>query len=444
MTRPGELPGFICAFLYFFFLLSSYYILRPVRDEMGIQGGLENLQWLFTATFVAMLCAVPAFGWLASRFPRRRLVPLVYYFFAANILVFYALMQSDVPMAPVAAAFFVWTSVYNLFVVSVFWSFMADTHTPEQAGRLFGPVAAGGSLGAIAGPAITASMVSYVGPANLLPISAVLLLAAVACVHGLMRRSPMQAAASASGSADGHKLESGRYEQGETLGGGILEGIVRVMRSRYLQAICVFIWLYTTLATFLYFEQARIVSEVFEDSAARTALFAVIDLLVNTLTLLLQLFVTARCIRHLGLARTLALVPGILLLGFLVLAALPVMLVLASVQIVRRAGNFAFTKPVREMLFTVVDRQDKYKSKNFIDTVVYRGGDALSGWLYAGLSAVGISGSGMALMAAPLAGVWMLVGLWLGHRQGEMRARKEGAETAPPKEALAREFHRAG
>jgi AAA family ATP:ADP antiporter len=419
LAAPGEIRGFVFSFLYFFLLLCSYYILRPVRDEMGIQGGLENLQWLFTGTFLAMLCAVPAFGWLATRFPRQRLVPLVYYFFAANLLIFYGLMQSGLPMAAVAAAFFIWTSVYNLFVVSVFWSFMADIYSPEQAGRLFGPVAAGGSLGAIAGPAVTAMTVSYVGPANLLPVSAVLLLAAAACVHRLLhwRRKHAQS------SATNLPPATDRETQSEAMGGGILEGVIRVARSRYLQGICVFIWLYTTLATFLYFEQAHIVAEAFDDSATRTTVFAVIDLVVNTLTVLLQLFVTARCIRHLGLPRTLALLPGLLLVGFLLLAALPILAVMASVQIIRRAANYAFTRPGREMLFTVLDRQDKYKSKNFIDTVVYRGGDALSGWSYAGLSALGFGSSVIALLAAPLAAVWLLVGLWLGRRQIEIRSK---------------------
>ncbi len=422
MMAPGEMPGFICSFMYFFCLLCSYYILRPVRDEMGIQGGLDNLPWLFTGTFLAMICATPAFGWLAARVPQRRLVPAVYYFFTANILIFYALMQSGLPVQAVAAAFFVWTSVYNLFVVSVFWSFMADVHTPEQAGRLFGPIAAGGSLGAIAGPAMTAFMASHLGPAHLLPVSAFLLLAAVGCAHGLLRWSGARSRKAADEAA--RRLGEPRRE---AMGGGIFEGVQRVLKSRYLQGICLFIWLYTTLATFLYFEQAHIVAEAFDDSATRTSVFALIDLVVNTLTVLLQLLVTARCVRYLGLSRTLALLPAGLCLGFLILAAMPVLVVIVGVQVVRRAANYALTRPGREMLFTVLAPQDKYKSKNFIDTVIYRGGDALSGWAYAGLSALGFGSSAIALFAAPLAGVWLLVGLWLGRRQSELRSDAEAA-----------------
>ena len=397
---------------------------------MGIQGGLENLQWLFTGTFLAMLFAVPVFGWLAARVPRQRLVPWVYCFFVVNLLVFYALMQSGLPMAGVAAAFFVWTSVYNLFVVSVFWSFMADIYTPEQAGRLFGPVAAGGSLGAIAGPTLTAATASSLGPANLLLVSAVLLLAAAGCVLGLLRWRRNYASEEGEGGIGEAELANYTAAGSERMGGAILEGVTRVARSRYLQAICAFIWLYTTLATFLYFEQAHIISDAFEDSATRTTVFAIIDLVVNTLTVLLQLFVTARFVRHLGLPRLLALLPGLMLVGFLCLAAMPVLAVIAGVQIARRAANYAFTRPGREMLFTVLDPQDKYKSKNFIDTVVYRGGDALSGWAYAGLSALGFGSSAIALVAAPLAALWLTLGLWLGHRQGEIASNNPGGVPA--------------
>jgi AAA family ATP:ADP antiporter len=413
-TGP-ELPAVAWAFAYFFCLLSSYYVLRPVRDEMGIISGVENLQWLFTATFVAMLGAVPLFGAAAKRFHRHTLVPVVYLFFVANLLVFFALLRGGFDSAYVARAFFVWLSVFNLFVVSVFWSFMTDLFSSAQARRLFGFIAAGGSAGAVVGPAITAALAVPLGPANLLLVSAALLLAALFCVSQLLRWSRRQEPQHADS-------EQGQYAD-QPLGGGILNGIRLVARSRYLLGICLYIWLYTSLSTFLYFEQAHIIRASFEDSAVRTTAFAYIDLAVNVLTIAAQIFVTARLVIRFGLPVTLAVIPALLATGFAALAAAPVLLVLLGVQILRRAGNYAIAKPAREILFTVVTREEKYKAKNFIDTVVYRGGDALSGWLFAGLTSVGWGLGAIALLGIPLAAIWLLNGLWLGRQQETTQVR---------------------
>ncbi|MGA7799366.1 MAG: MFS transporter, partial [Gammaproteobacteria bacterium] len=384
--EPHEAGPVLLAFAYFFCLLCAYYILRPIRDEMGIQGGVRNLQWVFTATFVAMLLAVPVFGWAVARFPRRRLVPLVYYFFIANLLVFFVLFKVQVAGPWVARAFFVWVSVFNLFVVSVFWSFMTDLFTNAQARRLFGLIAAGGSFGAIVGPALTAALAERLGPTNLLPVSVALLCAAVICVHALVyvgRRS-LDNAMGGSGGDD------------EPIHGGVFAGAVRVVRSPYLLGIGAFTVLYTTLSTFLYFEQAHIVSRAFTDAGERTTLFATIDLAVNLLTVLTQLLVVARLVERFGLATALALIPLGAAAGFAVLGLYPTLAVLVVFQVVRRAGNYALTRPAREMLYTVVPREDKYKSKNFNDTVIYRGGDAVSGWAFALLSAAGL---GLAALA---------------------------------------------
>ncbi len=406
--KPGEVAALLWSFSYFFCLLCSYYILRPLRDEMGIQGGVSNLQWVFSGTFIAMLLAVPLFGALAARLPRRRLLPLVYYFFIFNLLVFFLLLKSDIATAAVARAFFIWVSVFNLFVVSVFWSYMADLYNNEQARRLFGFIAAGGS----AGPLVTASLARSLGVVNLLLVSAALLLLAIICIRALARWAVGEQPARAA-------------HQDRPIGGGILGGVWLVLRSPYLLGICVYILLYTMLSTFLYFEQARIVADSFSDSASRTRLFALMDLGVNALTILGQVLVTARIIAHFGVSVTLALIPAAVALGFLALAAFPTLAVLVTFQIVRRAGNFAVARPTREILYTVVSREQKYKSKNFIDTVVYRGGDAISGWLYTGLAAAGMGLSAIALVAVPVALAWLYTGVALGREQETLRARGE-------------------
>jgi len=426
-AEPGELPALLIACAYFFSLLCAYYILRPLRDEMGIQGGVEQLQWTFTGTFIVMLLAVPLFGWAVARYPRRRLLPVVYGFFIANLLIFYALFQGDWARPWVARAFFIWVSVFNLFIVSVFWSFMADVFSNAQARRLFGVIAAGGSAGAVVGPALTAVLSTRIGTAELLLVSVAFLLACLLCIRALLRwrwRPEAPGAAGVSGAPGAlgvRNITQGADDAGAAIHGGVLEGALRVLRSPYLLAICLFVLLYTSLSTFLYFEQAHIVRAAFDDPARRTALFAGIDLAVNALTLLAQLFVTARLIARLGLGATLALVPLGLAAGFAVLAVQPALGVLIALQVLRRAGNYAFTRPGREILFTVLPRTDKYKSKNFIDTVVYRGGDALSAWAFAGLAGLGLGLSAIAWLAVPLALLWAGLGVWLGRRQEALR-----------------------
>ena len=416
LVEPGELPGLLGGFLYFFCLLCSYYMLRPVRDEMGIRGGVGNLQWLFTATFVAMLAAVPLFAAVAARYPRRRLLPAVYLFFIACIGAFWLWLDTGRQLDWAARCFFVWLSVFNLFVVSVFWSFMADLFDDGQATRLFGTIAAGGSAGAIVGPGLTATLAQALGTASMLPIAAGVLALTLPCIAALDRW------------AQGRR--DGRHRRGPegALGGTLAEGVRAVAQSRYLLGICAFIWLYTGLATFLYFEQAHIIARTIPDSATRTSIFATIDLATNTLTIGAQLFVTARLVRGLGLGRALGLVPALVAIGFAVLAAAPALVVVAAFQVLRRAGNYALAKPGREMLFTVVSRMEKYKAKNFIDTVVYRGGDAVAGWLFAGLSAAGLGLRGIAVSAVPIALGWMLTGYRLGQAR-EARARLRQEET---------------
>lgn len=415
--RAEEGRAVFWSFCYFFSLLASYYILRPIRDEMGVTAGIDQMQWLFTGTFIAMLLAVPAFGWIASRFSRKQFLPYIYYFFIANILLFYVLFESDLALDRVAPVFFIWLSVFNLFVVSVFWSFMADLFRDDQAKRLFGLIAAGGTTGAIAGPALTVILVQHLGTGQMLLISAALLGLSVVCIGRLLawQRAVKPASRDVHVTADTPE---------KPLGGGVLDGIRLVAGSPYLLGICLLILLYSTLSTFLYFQQAQIVKDAFEDSGTRTAVFAGIDLAVNTLTLLIQALLTGRLVRWLGLGATLALIPLMLSGGFLALGLLPVLWVLVTVQVIRRAGNYAIMRPAREMLFVVLSREEKYKAKNLIDTVIYRGGDAASSWIYAGMRSLGLSLSTIAWIAIPLSLAWAWIAFQLGRKQVEVNRRE--------------------
>ncbi len=391
---------------------------------MGIAGGVENLQWLFTGTFLAMLGAVPLFGWVTSRYPRKRFMPYVYYFFIVNLLLFFLLFSTNLTHAYVARAFFIWVSVYNLFVVSVFWSFMADIYSDNQAKRLFGFIAAGGTTGAIVGPALTGNLVLLLGPKNLLPLSAILLLISVTCIRRIIsiRRESTPTLLDLSSKNKGDQTE----DSGEKpMGGSILAAFRLVLSSPYLMGICLLIFLFTTLATFLYFQQAQIVRDSFDDPSRRTAVFAGIDFAVNTLTVTIQVFLTGRLVKSIGLSWSLALIPVFLGLGFLMLGLAPLLIVLVIVQVIRRAGNYAITRPTREMLFTVLSKEEKYKAKNFVDTAIYRGGDAVSAWIYAGLSGLGFSLSAIAFVAVPISAVWAVVAYTLGNKR-EKLAGKSG------------------
>ncbi|MBW2430694.1 MAG: MFS transporter [Deltaproteobacteria bacterium] len=417
-VEPGEMRALCWSFTYFFALLCGYYIIRPMRDEMGIAGGVDKLQWMFTGTFLVMLAAVPLFGWVAKRFLVRQFLPYVYYFFIANLILFFALFKSDVAHAYIARGFFIWASVFNLFIVSVFWSFMADIFNNDQAKRLFGVIAAGGTAGALIGPVLTAILVNPLGPANMLLISAAFLAVAVWCIHRIIA---WKTSVYVELSPDDRDHEANRGSgKNQAIGGSIFAGIRLVFSSSYLAGICLLILLYTTLATFLYFQQAQIVRDSFDNSASRTALFAAMDFAVNFLTIVTQLLLTSRIVRKWGLHWTLALIPLLLGLGFLMLGMMPTLSILIAVQVLRRSGNYAVMRPAREMLYVVLGKEEKYKAKNFIDTVVYRGGDAVSAWVFAGLKAMGMSLAGIALVAIPLTGIWAWISFKLGKRQAHL------------------------
>ena len=410
-VRPGEARALLWSFAYFFCLLAGYYVLRPLRDEMGIAGGVRNLQWLFTATFLVMLAAVPVFGAVVARLPRKRFVPLVYHFFVANIAVFWVLLTLDIEKVVVARVFFVWISVFNLFAVSVFWSFMADLWQSEQGKRLFGFIAAGGSAGALLGPVVTVALAVPLGPVNLLIIAALLLELAVLCAHRLESVVP--------------KAEEGgtaRPADSGAIGGGWLSGILMVLRSPYLAGIALWVALLSLAGTFLYFQQASIVAAASDDPAVRTRIFATIDLAIGVLTILVQFLATGRLIARFGVGPAAAALPLVFALGFLALAFTPALFVVIGFQALQRATNFALSNPAREVLFTVLDREEKYKAKNVIDIVVFRGADAGSGWVFSALRGAGLELSSISLATVPVAALWLALALGLGRGQARRAA----------------------
>jgi AAA family ATP:ADP antiporter len=424
-VREGEAGALLLAFSWFFALLLGYYLLRPLRDEMGIRGDVTKLHWQFTATFLVMLAAVPLYSAVVSRVPRRVAVPWVYRFFLLNLALFWALVRADVAPVWVARVFYVWVSVYNLFVVSVFWSLLADLFTSGQGRRLFGFVAAGGSAGALLGSTVVAALVGPLGVANLLLLSAACLEASARCAAALARRAGGDAAeaqrprapAGSPGAAGG-----GDVSPGGALGGSAWAGFAAVARSPYLLGIAVQLVLFSLGSTFLYFNLARTVAGALPDSAARAALFAKVDLTVSLAALATQSLATGRIVAALGLGGALAVVPALSAAGFAVAAARPGVLTLGAFQVLRRAAHFAVDRPSREVLFTVVPREDKYKAKAFIDTFVYRGADAAAGWLHAGLAALGLGLSGLSLAAIPFSIASVAVAGWLARRESLARA----------------------
>jgi ATP:ADP antiporter, AAA family len=416
-VRPHELGLVGWCWLAIFSLLSSYYIMRPIRDQAGVAGGVNNLQWLFTGTLLAMVLLNLPFAYLVKRLPRRRFIPITYHFFAANIVLFAALFHwADVAETIwVGRIFFIWVSAFNLFVISVFWQLNVDVFSPEQGKRLFGVIAAGATVGAIVGSGTTASLARHVPPTVLLLGAASLLEIAVFSVRRLSRRSTMfnrQPVASAAEAP---------------IGGSVFAGITRVFGTSYLSNLSVFLLLFAITSTFLYFQQAAIVGRSFSDRAAQTAFFATVDLLVNVLTLIVQLFLSGRILLWLGVALALAVLPGFTIVGFGVLAFAPTTMAIAVFQVLRRAADYAIARPAREVLYTVVQREDRYKAKSVIDTVVYRAGDQLGAWSVALLRALGLGPAHVSLVVIPIAALWLVNALWLGRRQERLAARPAAA-----------------
>ncbi|MCC6771940.1 MAG: MFS transporter [Gemmatimonadaceae bacterium] len=435
-AREGEGAVLLWSTAYYFLVLCAYYVIRPIRDEIGAASGAENLAWLFTGTLAGMLLVHPLYTALVSRLTRRRFVSWAYRFFVLNLVAFYFVFRAADPAEAVWAGrvFFIWTSVFNLFVVSVFWSLITDVFRPGQGKRLFGVVAVGGTLGAMLGATITTLLIDVMGPMNLMLVSALIIELAVRASQVLDRHEgAMRAAALDEGEAVA--ATSTRDASKEVIGGGVMDGIRHVFSSPYLFGIALLILFYTISSTFLYFQQADIVARVFKDNPAeRTRVFGMMDIAVNGLTLVGQLFLTGRVMKWLGVGVALAFLPVLTLIGFSVLGAAPVLAVLVVFQVARRAGNFAIQRPAREALFTVVPRTDKYKAKNFTDTFVYRFGDQVGAWSYTAMAVFGLGASGLAFTMVPFSALWVILTVWLGRRYMKL---ERGERTASPSPAVA-------
>ncbi len=406
-ARPEEVKALLWSFAYFFFLLASYFILRPLRDEMGAAAGRDFLQWLFTATFFAMLVVSPIFAAAVARLPRKRFIPLVYRFFIFNLAIFWVLLQSDAWRVETARVFFVWVSVFNLFAVSVFWSFMADLYRTEQSKRLFGFIAAGGTAGTLLGSTVTVTLAGALGPVNLLLIAGVLLELAVFCAIRLERAAPQKTDETSASSA----------QPQAAMGGGMFDGFMLILRSPCLAGITAWVALLSLAGTFLYFMQIDVVRAASPDPATRTRIFASMDLAASLLTLGLQFLATGRIVRRIGAGPAAAILPLVFAIGFAVLALAPVLAVIVVFQVLQRVGNFAFSNPAREIFFTSLAVEEKYKAKNIIDTAVFRGGDVVFSWLFTGLRGLGLSLAGIAGVAIPLMLAWAALALALGKAQ---------------------------
>jgi AAA family ATP:ADP antiporter len=410
--RADEVRAVLTSFAFFFFLLSSYFVLRPIRDAVAAASGVSKLPWLFAGSLAATLALNPFFSGLVVRFPVRRVIPISYQFFVSNILIFYVVLrfvstsETSTTSVWLGRVFFVWTTVFALFNTSIFWCLMADVFRSEQAKRLFGFIGVGGTLGSIIGSATTASLANTIGATNVLLVSGVLLELAIITVV----RFPLT----------GHGEARAPGRDPDVIGGSVWAGFRAVVKSPYLLGICAFMIFYTVGSTFLYAEQSDIVGRYYGSASARTGILAKLELAAQVLTVVTQIFLTGRVIRWVGLALALALLPAVSVAGFGAMGLVPVFATLAVFTVLRRGMNFAITNPAMEVLFTVVPREDKYKAKNIIETFVYRGGDQIGIWTYAGLTALGLSLAGISLVAVPLSAIWLMLGLWLGRRQAAL------------------------
>src|SRR6266478_568774 len=421
-VKPNEVRALWLGFILFFVVLAGYYVIRPIRDNIGATQ-FENLWWMFTVVLIVMIIANALFSAIVSRMSRRRFIPIAYRFFILNLIIFFVLMQYMPPGKQpwVDGCFFVWVSVFNLFATAVFWGFMTDIFTNEQGKRLFGFIAVGGSLGGMLGPLITASLVHRVSTGVLLLICAGMLEVAAQSIRFFPAEFRRHDSRSAGDTAAAEK----------PIGGNFWDGVTHICKSPYLFGLFLLILLYTLTSTWTYFQQSELTKVGIVDKAARTAFFAKLDLSVNTLTLLLQIFLTGRLMKFLGVTVTLLFMPVLSLFGFAAMGFAPVIAVLAIFQVARRASTFAFMRPAREVLFTVLRREDKYKAKPFIDTFGYRCGDQLGAWSYSGLQALGLGLSAISYIAVPVVAGWCALGIWLGRKQ-RLLADAQHQDSSPP------------
>jgi AAA family ATP:ADP antiporter len=406
-VKPNELRALWLGFAFHFIILTAYYIVRPIRDAIAASNKLETLPWMFTATLIVMLIANMIYAAIVARMERRTFIPVAYAFFILILLLFFVLMRTGSPEQQLwtGRAFYVWVSVFNLFNTAIFWAFMTDLFTVEQGKRLYGFIAVGGSLGAIAGAYLTKNLVRDIGPANLVAISATLF--AIVCV--LVRFFPNKF-------TQGNRVEPAREEP---IGGTVWSGVTHILRSPYLFGLAGAIILYTTTSTWAYFQQSDLARAALKTSADRTVFLSNLEIWVNSITVLIQIFLTGRFLKWFGIAFTLTALPFLSMLGFGAMAIAPSLAMLAVFQVIRRAGAYALMRPSRELLFTVLKREDKYKVKSVTDTLGYRVGDQLGAWSYGGLGAnwLHLSLNTISWIAVPVTAGWCVLSIWLAGKQ---------------------------
>jgi AAA family ATP:ADP antiporter len=394
------------SFAYFFCVLSSYYILRPIREAMAVGSGAHTIPYLFTATFAVMMLVTPVFGWVASRFPRRKFLPGVYLFFVCNILIFWVVFSDRIDDGQdhiwLGRAFFVWLSIFNLFVVSVFWSFMADIYTREQGRRLFGIIASGGSIGALIGGIATSAIVVRIGFQNLFPLAAALLLFAIVCISRLRKWTFRE--------RQDDVAESVNSEA--ALGGSSFSGITQVFKSRYFSAIATASIIASLLGNALYMFTLQLVGIEIAGADERTQFFSNLNIAANAISFIVQAVIVKRVVGRFGIGVSLSVLPILSIAGFALLAVDPVLAVVAMLTLLRRGLGFGFSKPTTNMLYSVVTPEEKYKTKNFIDTAVFRFGDAAGSWAILFMMGLGITG--ISIVMVPFSVIWAGIALWLG------------------------------
>jgi ATP:ADP antiporter, AAA family len=424
-VKPNEISALWLGFAFHFIILTGYYIVKPIRDSIAASNRLETLPWMFTATLVVMLIANAVFAAIVARMERRKFIPFAYAFFILILALFFVLMRAGSPAHQVwiGRALYVWVSVFNLFNTAIFWAFMTDLFTVEQGKRLYGFIAVGGSLGAIVGAYITKHFIRDIGPANLVAISATMF--AIVCF--LVRFFPRNFIGQT-------KAAPAREEP---IGGTVWSGIAHIARSPYLFGLAAAMLLYTTTSTWAYFQQSDLAREALKTSEDRTVFLSNLEIWVNTLTVMIQIFLTGRFLKWFGVAFTLVSLPFLSMVGFGAMAIAPSLTLLAFFQVTRRAAAYALMRPSREILFTVLKREDKYKVKSITDTLGYRIGDQLGAWSYGGLHGFGLNLSLISWIAVPITAGWCGLSLWLARKQRVLAEAQMKRERSAPLDDIA-------
>jgi AAA family ATP:ADP antiporter len=403
MIKEHEIKAVVFSFLFVVVLMSAYYILRPVRDSMASDWTDAEVSLLWTLNFLISTTIVAFYGIMVSKFRFRLLVPVMYGVFAGSFIIFYFLGTVFEDRTLIDKSFYVWVSVFSLFHISVFWSFMSELFSKEQSGRLFGVIAVGASVGGLIGPSVTAFFSLSLGTDNLMLIASMILLIPIPIIFYLQSLKILEL----------NREEFIQTASNSSIGGNPLAGFKLFLSNPYLLSIGVFIFLYTGISSFVYFELKNLLSDL--SRPERSVIWAQMDLAVNILAILTGLFATGRIVSRFGMPLTIALVPVMICIGLLVLAISPLLGVVVILQIIRRAGNYAITRPAREMLFTRVDRESRFKAKPVIDIVAYRGSDMLMAWLFTGLTqGLGLGLGAVAAVGAGMAAFWSFIGIYLG------------------------------